>query len=49
MNTLKNCSVKVVTKEKTFQFVIQEESSLLSGLQLAGQEVLALCGGNGRC
>ena len=49
MNTLKNCSVKVVTKEKTFQFVIQEESSLLSGLQLAGQEVLAPCGGNGRC
>lgn len=58
MNTIKNCSVKddsvfpivkVITKEENFQFVMKEEGSLLSGLQQAGREILAPCGGSGRC
>ena len=41
--------VKVITKEREFQFVMKEERSLFRGLQQSGQEIFAPCGGTGRC
>ncbi|MBR3811870.1 MAG: DUF4445 domain-containing protein [Agathobacter sp.] len=44
-----NPRVKVLTEEGTFEFIMKEEVSLLNCLLQAGRDVIAPCGGTGRC